>query len=122
MSVERNVADHYSLGDLARVILEALERAFGSTERLRPADPAPIDEFHIGWREATQHFVAKLGADRSVFAGKFFARLKQRSAEGRPLLGLHLLMGDNFSSKVANMVQNLTAGLCGPWELVCRKR
>src|SRR5262245_17836236 len=58
--LESAVARHYGIGDLSTVILRALETAGLDPDRLKPADLAPIDEFHIGGRSATIHALAKL--------------------------------------------------------------
>ena len=48
-SIER----HYTVTDLGRQILAALEKSGKDINRLRPEDLAPIDEFHIRGRAAT---------------------------------------------------------------------
>lgn len=53
--------------------------------------------------------------DRSAFADEFFARI--RSATPSPL-GIHLLMGVETPTKVANMVAAVEAGTIAPTELV----
>lgn len=53
MSVEREVAGHYTHGALAEAIRQALVAAGKDPDRLTPEDLAPVDEFHIGGREAT---------------------------------------------------------------------
>lgn len=64
MTLERDVAEHYRHGALERAILEALE-AFGkATDRLGHADLAPVDEFHIGGRQATMDLSAQMDLPR----------------------------------------------------------
>lgn len=67
MSIEQKVADHYGrrdiASDLAAEILGALERAGKDIDRLRPEDLAPIDEFHIRGREATDELGRALGLE-----------------------------------------------------------
>lgn len=53
MSVEQDVASHYTHGTLAAAIRQALVAAGKDPDRLTPEDLAPVDEFHIGGREAT---------------------------------------------------------------------
>lgn len=60
--------------------------------------------------------------DRMAFARDFFEKLRQQAASGPPPLGLHIVMGETFKEKIANMVRNVSEGRCGPWEIVCRKR
>ena len=50
------------MAPLAR-ILAGLEASGIDPDHLRPDDLAPVDEFHIGGREATAHAVAKLALD-----------------------------------------------------------
>jgi len=60
MTVEQNVAQHYTHGALEAAILEALRKSGKDPERLEPDDLAPGDEFHIGGREATAAFAEQL--------------------------------------------------------------
>ena len=53
--------------------------------------------------------------DRTSYALEFFKKLQAASSGGPPPIGLHLLMGAEFSTKVQNMVQNITSARCGPW-------
>ncbi|MHB8885169.1 MAG: class I SAM-dependent methyltransferase [Methylovirgula sp.] len=57
---EQSVAQHYTHGSLERTILAALAASGKDLENLTPADLAPVDEFHIGGREATVDFAAQL--------------------------------------------------------------
>jgi hypothetical protein len=50
----------YTQGALEGSILEALIRSGKDPDRLVPADLAPVDEFHIGGRQATADFAAVL--------------------------------------------------------------
>jgi len=61
MSVERSVAQHYTQGSLAETILGALRGMGKDPDRLAAADLAPVDEFHIGGRQATIDFAAQMG-------------------------------------------------------------
>ncbi|MDE2464877.1 MAG: methyltransferase domain-containing protein [Alphaproteobacteria bacterium] len=52
----------------------------------------------------------------------FFARMKARMAEhGTPPLGLHLVMGKDAATKVANMVQNIARGAIAPVLMLASK-
>jgi hypothetical protein len=53
MKLEQSVARHYTHGSLEPAILEALAASGKDLDRLVPADLAPVDEFHIGGRQAT---------------------------------------------------------------------
>ena len=59
-NIERAVAEHYGQADLLARILAGLEANGADPSHLRPEDLAPVDEFHIGGRKATEHAVAKM--------------------------------------------------------------
>lgn len=56
MSANRNaqVAGHYDLTGLKNTIFEAMPTSGLDLKALKPADLAPIDEFHMGGRAATR--------------------------------------------------------------------
>jgi MPBQ/MSBQ methyltransferase len=56
-----SVEQHYRRGGLVDAIRTALRKAGKDPEHLAPADLAPIDEFHVRGRDATQELAAKLG-------------------------------------------------------------
>lgn len=58
---ERRVARYYSHGSLEETIIAALKAAGKNPERLVPSDLSPVDEFHIGGREATVEFAEQMG-------------------------------------------------------------
>ena len=80
---------------------------------------ATSDEMNDSLRAAG--FVVECASDRTAFALDFFKQLRSRANSGPPVLGIHLLMGESYGEKVANMVENISSGRCGPWELVCRR-
>jgi len=53
---ETAVADHYTADGLGALILNALKIS-GKLDALSPIDLAPVDEFHMGGRAATQHVI-----------------------------------------------------------------
>ena len=57
---ESAVAEHYSDTDLLVRIFKALEASGANIDHLQPDDLAPVEEFHIGGREATTHALSKL--------------------------------------------------------------
>jgi len=59
---EQAVARHYAHGALEEAILKALAAAGKDADRLAPKDLAPVDEFHIGGRQATVAFAQQFGA------------------------------------------------------------
>jgi SAM-dependent methyltransferase len=57
--------------------------------------------------------------DRTAFALDFFRAVRARAAaEGRPALGLHVVMGAGAREKTENMVRNLERGLIAPVEII----
>jgi len=58
-NAEKAVADHYGREGLRDRIFEALQRSGLDLNALKPADLAPVDEFHMGGRAATT-YVANL--------------------------------------------------------------
>jgi SAM-dependent methyltransferase len=63
-----------------------------------------------------------LERDRSEFGVAFFRRLRAVIAEsGPPALGLHIVMGQDAATKVANMIDNLERGLIAPVEMICQR-
>ena len=66
MGTEETVAQHYTHGALERAVLDALRAAGKDPDRLEPGDLAPVDEFHIGGRQATVDLADKLGATRGM--------------------------------------------------------
>lgn len=58
--IETHVENHYAHGGLEQAILDALAAAGKDISRLRPADLAPVDEFHSGGRRATVELAAQL--------------------------------------------------------------
>jgi ubiquinone/menaquinone biosynthesis C-methylase UbiE len=61
LSVEDRVERHYAQPDLERSILDALKAAGKDIDRLTSVDLAPVDENHIGGRDATIELTAQLG-------------------------------------------------------------
>jgi len=59
-NIERAVAQHYGVTDLLERIFKGLEAAGTDLNRLQPEDLAPVDEYHIGGREATAHAIDKM--------------------------------------------------------------
>lgn len=61
MDTEQKVAAHYTHGALEQSILDTLRAAGKDVERLTASDLSAVDEFHLGWREATVAFAKDLG-------------------------------------------------------------
>ena len=66
MSLDQTVAKHYAHGTLETAILEALQKAGKTPDKLTVADLAPVDEFHIGGRQATKELGAQLDLPRGA--------------------------------------------------------
>ncbi len=76
------------------------------------------------YRQALQEAGFEIAAEqaRRDFGIAFFQRMRARMAEsGPPPLGLHILMGQDAPTKVANMLAGLEEGLIAPVEMVCRR-
>lgn len=58
--LERAVARHYGRGDITKPILDGLKSAGVDVDGLSLEDLAPVDEFHIGGRAASEYVLAKL--------------------------------------------------------------
>lgn len=61
MGIEQAVARHYAHGSLEQTIMDALAAAGKDLTRLTPRDLAPVDEFHVGGRQATVAFAQQFG-------------------------------------------------------------
>ncbi|MGB8278713.1 MAG: class I SAM-dependent methyltransferase [Methylovirgula sp.] len=60
METEQSIAQHYTHGSLEQAVRDALIASGKDLARLIPADLAPVDEFHIGARQATIDFADQL--------------------------------------------------------------
>lgn len=60
MSYEESVSDHYGHGNLLKAIESALSHLGKTPETVTIADLAPVDEFHIGGRQATDNLLDQL--------------------------------------------------------------
>jgi SAM-dependent methyltransferase len=63
-NIERAVAQHYGVTDLLERIFKGLEAAGTDLNCLQPEDLAPVDEYHIGGREATAHAIDKMSLSK----------------------------------------------------------
>ncbi|WP_430429797.1 class I SAM-dependent methyltransferase [Parasphingorhabdus sp.] len=60
MEVDRQVAEHYQHGNLLKSIAAGLDQLGKSPADVTIEDLAPVDEFHIGGRIASKHFLDQL--------------------------------------------------------------
>ncbi len=75
------------------------------------------------YREASLQagFVEVSSLDKTKTALEFFATQKQSNGtDVLPAVGLHILMGTDFPTKLANMVINISNGRIAPTELILR--
>ncbi len=61
MELEKRVEQTYDHGSLEQTIVGALVAAGKNPDKLNAADLAPVDEFHIGGREATIDLAQRMG-------------------------------------------------------------
>mgnify|MGYP005816487637 CR=1 FL=1 len=61
MPAQEEVSTHYTHGNLAAEIQDGIEKLGKTTDSITIDDLAPIDEFHVGGREASEHFTSQLG-------------------------------------------------------------
>lgn len=136
LHVAMNIEDKPALyGEVSRVLKPGA--VFGVYDILEGPDGGALD-FPVPWAAdpAASHlatpdamramlqdagFAIEREEDRTQFAVEFFENLKMNAAAGPPPLGLHIMMGESFKQKIANMVANVATGRCGPWEFVCRR-
>jgi ubiquinone/menaquinone biosynthesis C-methylase UbiE len=64
--IENRVSQHYRHGTLEQAIADALAASGVNAARLTPAELSPVDEFHIGGRQATVEFAEQLDAEPSM--------------------------------------------------------
>ncbi len=60
MSYDKSVSDHYLHGDLLKAIEAALPNLGKTLDTVTIEDLAPVDEFHIGGRQATDNLIDQL--------------------------------------------------------------
>ena len=60
MTVEQEVARHYTHGSLQEQVLKGLKATGRAPDTVRPEDLATIDEFHMGGHQATAELAARL--------------------------------------------------------------
>ena len=131
LHVGMNIEDKAGLmAEVARVLRPGT--CFGVYDLMRVADGEP--DHPVPWASgpATSHlgspadycqaaaaagFEVTTVADRTAFAEAFFDRLRAAGGARSPL-GLHLLMGPETPTKVANMIAAVEAGVLAPIEMV----
>ena len=66
MDLDQQVAHHYRHGNLLKSIEAGLDELGKSSENVTIEDLAPVDEFHIGGRLASKHFLDQLELAQDV--------------------------------------------------------
>jgi len=66
MQTEQQVAKHYARQGLEQSILEALTKSGKNIDRLVASDLSDADEFHLGWRRATEELARNLGLTQGI--------------------------------------------------------
>jgi hypothetical protein len=59
MAALQDISNHYAHGDLLGAIQRGLEALGRTTGTVTVDDLAPVDEFHIGGRQASQDFLSQ---------------------------------------------------------------
>jgi SAM-dependent methyltransferase len=136
LHVGMNIADKQAVfAEVGRVITD--DATFGVYDVMRTGTVEPT--YPVPWASTSvTSFLAEpahyrellsraglsvaLERDRSEFGVAFFRRLRAVIAEsGPPALGLHIVMGQDAATKVANMIDNLERGLIAPVEMICQR-
>jgi len=60
MSIDKAVSENYLHGDLLKAIQAAITKLGKTVDSVTIEDLAPVDEFHIGGRLATESFLEQL--------------------------------------------------------------
>jgi ubiquinone/menaquinone biosynthesis C-methylase UbiE len=60
MSTQQNISAHYTHGNLVAAICAGVESLGKTIDTLTVDDLAPVDEFHIGGRQASEDFLSQL--------------------------------------------------------------
>jgi ubiquinone/menaquinone biosynthesis C-methylase UbiE len=110
MEIEQAVARHYAHGSLEESIWSALAAAGKDVNRLTPKDLAPVDEFHIGGRQATVAFAGQFGPQPGMRlldigcglggAARYFASEQGCQVTGIDLSGEYVAVANALAARV----------------------
>ncbi len=135
LHVGMNVADKARLcAEVARVLTPGAFFAVYDVMRIGDGDldyPLPwAGNPAISFVQTPEHyrscleaagFVVDPACDRREFALEFFRTTRQRiAASGLPPLGVHLLMGADFSQKIANLAAGVERAVIAPVQMIAR--
>ena len=108
--IEDRVSEHYRHSTLEQAIVDALTASGVHTNRLSPADLAPVDEFHIGGRQATIEFAEQLEVRPGMYlldigsgiggASRYFAAERGCRVAGIDLTKEYVQVAENLASRV----------------------
>jgi SAM-dependent methyltransferase len=106
----QSIADHYTHGSLEQAIFTALSAAGKNLDRLEPADLTPVDEFHIGGRQATADLAKRLDFGPGLHlldigsglggASRYFAQERQCRVTGIDLTEEYVRTAEALSKAV----------------------
>jgi len=106
MSYDQSVTDHYQHGTLLQEIQTAVAKLGKSHDTLSIEDLAPVDEFHIGGRIATEHLLQQLNFTEQHHvldagcglggASRFIASTCQSRVSGIDLTGEYIEVGNEL--------------------------
>jgi len=106
MPYDLSVTNHYHHGSLLKEITEAVTKLGKSNQTLTIEDLAPVDEFHIGGRVATEHLLQQLQftAQHHILdagcglggASRFIASTCQSRVSGIDLTGEYIEVGNQL--------------------------
>lgn len=68
MPTQQDVSNHYTHGDLAAAIRSGIESLGKTINSVTVNDLAPVDEFHIGGRQASEDFLGQLDLSPEKYA------------------------------------------------------
>ncbi len=107
---EKSVAEHYTHGSLVAELEAGIARLGKTTETVTLDDLAPVDEFHIGGRQASEAFLDQLAIDNSHSvldvgcgiggASRFTADRYGTNVDGIDLTDEYIETGNTISSWV----------------------
>jgi ubiquinone/menaquinone biosynthesis C-methylase UbiE len=60
MPIQQDISTHYTHGDLVAAIRDGIEKLGKTIDNVTVDDLAPVDEFHVGGRQASEHFLDQL--------------------------------------------------------------
>jgi len=110
METEQAVARHYAHGSLEEAILDALAVAGKNVDHLSLKDLAPVDEFHVGGRQATIEFAEQFGPRPGMRlldigcglggAARYFADAHDCHVTGIDLSGEYVAVANALAARV----------------------